>query len=413
MRDKDLYAQILNIKEPWVITKVILEQTEKTIIVQLELTDKAVGVCPRCNEACSGYDHRIQHWRHLDTCQYQTIIEAKVLRVNCPQHGILTIKTPWAEDSSGYTALFEAIIIDWLKEASIKAIAEQFKMSWNAVDGIMNRAVARGLAKKELSEVRNIGVDETSYQKRHEYVTVITDRDKRKVLHIEDDHTIESLDGFFKQLTDNQKAGIESVSMDMWPAYINSVKKHVVGAEEKIGFDKFHVAQHFGKAVDKVRKTENCELLARGQDLLKGTKYRWLTNPGNMSNEKWNEFSVLRKSTLKTARAWAIKEAAMGLWDYVNRAWAKKAWNSWYSWAIRSRLNPIKKVAKMVDKHLWGILNAIILNVNNAHAEGINSQIQRIKKMACGFRNRQRFKNAIYFHLGDLELYSERLCYWN
>ena len=90
----------------------------------------------------------------------------------------------------------------------------------------------------------------------------------------------------------------------------------------------------------------------------------------------------------------------MGLWNYSNKTWAKKAWNSWYSWAIRSRLAPIKKVARMVKKHLWGILNAIILHVSNGFAEGINSRIQRIKKMACGFRNRQRFKDAIYFHLG-------------
>jgi len=413
MRDKELYSQILNIKEPWIITEVILDREKKTVIIELELTQKAIGICPRCNEPCPGYDHRVQRWRHLDTCQYQTIIEAKVLRVNCQQHGILTIKTPWAEDNSGYTALFEAIIIDWLKEASIKAIAEQFRMSWNAVDGIMQRAIERGLAKRDLKEIKNIGVDETSYQKRHEYVTVVTDRDKRKVLHIEDDHTIESLDGFFEQLTDEQKAGIESVSMDMWPAYIHSVKQHVPGAEEKIGFDKFHVAQQLGKAVDTVRKIENRKLLAQGQDSLKGTKYQWLTNPKNMLNEKWNEFSVLRKSTLKTARAWAIKEAAMGLWNYVNKAWAKKAWKAWYSWAIRSRLNSVKKVARMIDKHLWGILNAIVLGMTNAHAEGINSRIQHIKKMASGFRNRQRFKNAIYFHLGDLELYPERLCYWS
>ena len=90
MRDKDLYAQILNVREPWIVTEVILEQKEKTVVVQLELTDKAVGICPSCNKPCLGYDHRIQRWQHLDTCQYQTIIEANVLRVNCKEHGILT-----------------------------------------------------------------------------------------------------------------------------------------------------------------------------------------------------------------------------------------------------------------------------------------------------------------------------------
>lgn len=413
MRDKDLYAQILNIKDPWIVKDVILDRKEKTVVVQLELTDKAVGICPCCNKTSPGYDHRVQRWRHLDTCQYRTIIEAKVLRINCEKDGVLTIRTPWAEEDSGYTALFEALIIDWLKEASIQAIANQFNMSWNAIAGIMQRAVKRGLVRKELKEIKNIGVDETSYQKGHEYVTVVTDRDKRHVLYIEDDNKIESLDGFFAQLTDEQKTGIESISMDMWPAYISSVKKHVLGAEEKIGFDKFHVAQYLGKAVDAVRKIENNDLIARGREELKGSKYKWLTNPKNISDIKWREFSLLRKSKLKTARAWAIKEAAMTLWDYANRTWANKAWKSWYSWAIRSRLAPVKKVAKMIKSHLWGIINAIILGVNNAYAEGINSRIQHIKKMACGFRNRQRFKDAIYFHLGGLELYPERLCFWS
>jgi transposase len=110
---------------------------------------------------------------------------------------------------------------------------------------------------------------------------------------------------------------------------------------------------------------------------------------------------------LKTARAWAIKEHARSLWDYVSPAWAKKAWKKWIGWALRSRLEPIKKVARMVRTHLQGILNAVVLGATNATAESLNAKIQHVKRMACGFRNRERFRNAIYFHLGSLDLYPE------
>ena len=149
----------------------------------------------------------------------------------------------------------------------------------------------------------------------------------------------------------------------------------------------------------------NKTLLAEGVELLKGTRFDWLTNPENMTDEKWDDFEPLRNSTLKTARAWAIRELAMSLWDYKSRAWAIKAWERWLSWAQRCRLEPIKKVSRTIKEHLWGIVNAIVLDANNGRAEGINSKIQSLKNRACGYRSRERYKTAIYFHLGGLDLY--------
>lgn len=173
----------------------------------------------------------------------------------------------------------------------------------------------------------------------------------------------------------------------------------------KIAFDKFHVAGHLGEAVDRVRRGEHRGLMEMGSSKLTGTKYLWLENPLTMRAERRWDLEQLRKSTLQTARAWGIKELAMSLWDYTSRGWAKLAWEGWLSWAMRSRLEPVKRVARMIKQHLWGIINAIVLKATNARAEGVNSRIQRVKRMACGFRNRQRFRNAIYFHLGGLDLY--------
>jgi transposase len=408
MRDKELYAQILGIRSPWHVRDVDLQLDKGEVRVSITCSESAVLTCPTCGRECPGYDTRERRWRHLDTCQYRTILIADLPRVQCKEHGVLQISVPWAEPGSRFTALFEAVVIDWLHEASIAAVARQLRLSWDEVDGIMGRAVDRGLRRRKLSPPRRIGVDETSYQKRHEYVTLVCDLVRDVVLYVADDRKETSLDGFYEGLAPEVRAELEVVCMDMWRPYIASTLRFVAEADKKIAFDKFHVAKHLGDAVDRVRRREQKALRAEGQDILTGTKYWWLKNPEKIDSELWEAFEPLRNSALKTARAWAIKEMAMMLWDYVRRGWAEKAWKKWLSWALRSRLHPVREVAVMIRKYLWGILNAIVHRATNAKTEGINSRIQQIKRMACGFRNRRRFRNAIYFHLGGLDLYPNK-----
>lgn len=376
-------------------------------MVNVVADDGAQWCCPECGRPSPRYDKRTRQWRHLDTMQFKTLLEAEVPRIQCPEHGVRQIKVPWAEAGSGFTALFEAMAVFWLRQASTKAVASALGLSWNAVDGIMQRAVRRGLARRAELQPERLSVDETSFQKRHEYVTVVTDQDTGHVIHVADDRTTESVEAFYASLTDKQRANIEAVAMDMWPAYIKATRAQIPDAGNKIAFDKFHVAKYLGDGVDKVRRQEHRHLLQDGDQTLKGTKYQWLRNPHNMSRAQANHFSALRDSTLKTARAWAMKEMAMDIWRYQTRGWAIKAWKKWFSWAQRCRLEPMKKVAATLKAHLWGIVNAITLGVHNGHAESNNARIQRIKARACGFRNRQRFRNAIYFHCGGLDLMPE------
>lgn len=156
------------------------------------------------------------------------------------------VKVPWAEPGSGFTALFESLAIDWLKEASIKAVAGVLRMSWDEADGIQARAVARGLARRARAVPTRMGLDETSFQKRHEYVTVVTDRATGDVVHVADDRRQATLEAFLETLTPEERASIESVAMDMWGPYIAALKAKVPEAERKIAFDKFHVASHLG-----------------------------------------------------------------------------------------------------------------------------------------------------------------------
>jgi transposase len=408
MHDKELYSKILGIESPWKVTDIELDQRDREVRVHLA-SEEDRPPCPECGKSCPGYDSRRRRWRHLDTCQYRTILVADVPRIECQEHGVMQVRVPWGEPGSRFTALMEALAIDWLKEASLSAVSRMLGLSWKEVDTIQGRSVRRGLARRAPELPAQLGVDETSFQKRHEYVTVICDRSRDVVVHVADGRGRETLEDFLKAFPEESRAQVESVTMDMWPGFIAATQAQIPEAESKIAYDKFHVAQHLGKAVDKVRREEHRSLLATGSESLKGSKYLWLQNPGTLSPERRETLDALRSCALKTARAWGLKELAMSLWHYRHRGWARKAWQKWYSWAIRSRLEPIRKVARMVRTHLEGILNAIVLGVTNARAEGINAKIQWLKFNARGFRNRERFRNAIYFHLGGLDLYPDGL----
>jgi transposase len=404
MKDTQLYSQILGIQKPWKVTSVNVSLADDEVEVHVQHGSGKLK-CPKCGQVCPGYDRRPRRWRHLDTCQLKTVLVADVPRVKCNEHGVVTVDVPWAESGSGFTALFEALVIDWLKTAAVSAVAERLRLSWNAVDGIMQRAVRRGLSRREALSPKRLSVDETAYRKGHDYITVVTEQESGTVLHVAEDRLTSSLGSFYEQLDAEQLNSIEAVCMDMWPAYIKATREAIEDADRKIAFDRFHVAQYLGKGVDQVRRDEHRQLLKAGDQQLKGTKYQWLRNPVNMSWHQRRAFTSLRNSALKTARAWAMKDFAAQLWHYKHRTWAMKGWKRLINWMSRSRLAPMKKVASTLKKHLWGIINAVILNADNSHAESINSRIKTVKTRARGFRNKQRFRDAIYFHLGGLQLY--------
>ena len=405
MDEKTLYAKLLGLTSPWGVEKVELRLDEGEVHVWVALPPKQLWVCPDCLVRAPIHDHRERVWRHLDTFQYRTVLHARVPRLNCPRHGVRQLRVPWAEEVSRFTALFEALAIDWMKQAPVAAVAERLHLSWDEAAGIQERAVRRGLARRKLEPARYLGIDETSFQRRHEYVSVVTDLEHTRVLYVADDRTRDSLDSFWQSLPSEHLDSIQAVSMDMWQPYIRSTRAHLPGADSKIVFDKFHVAQHLNEAVDKVRRQENRELVAEGKNWLVKTKFSWLRNPHNFTRQAWREFAPLRQSVLKTARAWALKEAAMCLWDLRCLGVAEKNFRAWYSWAIRSRLEPIKRVARMIKTHWANIKTYFKHRITNAGAESINSKIQKIKYMSRGFRNRRRFRNAIYFHCGGLDLY--------
>jgi len=410
VNDRKLYEQILGIPQPWYVDEVTLRLDKGEIEVHVRGT-AAVERCPQCGKPCPRYDSDERRWRHLDTCQYRTILVATVPRIECDEHGVRQVRVPWADERSRFTALFEGLVIDWLHATeSIAAVAKGLRLSWDEVAGIRSRAVARGMRRRGRAPLpASVGVDETSIRRGHEYITVVNALGQARVLEVIDDRTQASLDAFWSQYDETELQKVESVAMDMWAAYISSTRKHLRSADEKIVFDKFHIMKHLGDAVDKVRRSEHRTLRAAGDDRLAKTRYLWLTHPERLRGEARERIEALRHGTLRTARAFRYKEHASRLWGYVRRGMAERLWKQWLHGALRCKLEPIRRVARMIREYWCGVINAATSDITNAMSESINSRIQRIKKRACGFRSRQRFREAILFHLGGLQLYPDSM----
>jgi transposase len=233
----------------------------------------------------------------------------------------------------------------------------------------------------------------------------VSDLDRGTIEYIADERKVESLSSYFIQLTPEQLEGIQAIAMDMWEPFEHAIHAHVPGAAEKIVFDRFHIMQHVGRAVDTVRKQEHRELRAQGDDTLARSKYLWLYAEENLPEESKPRFEELRNADLKTGRAWSIKETLRHLWDHTERSDGETHWKRWYFWATHSRLAPMIAAARTVHRHIGNVLTYFEHRITNAVSEGLNSKIQTIKKRAYGFRNREHFKTAIYFHCGGLQLY--------
>ena len=412
MRDIELYQQILGLKSPWKVERVELSIADKRVDIHLTHKSEANWSCPTCGKTMPLYDHSAERsWRHLDTCQVQTLLHASVPRVECTEHGVGQVSVPWALPHGRFTAMFEALIIDVLHETgTVTGAVNLLGITWDEGWGVMDRAVKRGQKRKVAKVIEYMGVDEKAFRKGQSYVTVVCDIETATVEHVADDRKAESLGAYLGGLTHKQLWGIKAIAMDMWDPYYKAVCGHVPLAEHRIVFDRFHITKHMGDAVDKVRRQEHQEFKAAGgknAEKLKGARHLFLYAEENVPEEKRSRLRELLRGNLRSGRAWAWKESLRDLWSYSTEGWARRFFGDWYAGAIRSRLEPVKKVARMLKSRLDNIVSYCRYPITNGVAEGLNSKIMTIKRKACGFANREHFKMAIYFHCGGLSLYPE------
>lgn len=408
MKDTKMYESLLGLESPWRVRDVDLRLDAGEVIVYVEADRQRWG-CGECGIRMHVHDYAIRRWRHLDTCQFKTIIEARVPRVLCSEHGTTTVQVPWAESRSRFTAMFERLAIDMMRDCSIAAASRYLRLTWDETDHIKAKAVARGLRRKGVVDTSAICIDEKSVGRGHDYVTVVTKLTEKGPIvdYIGDGREEAVLNGFWQAHDEAALERITCASMDMWKPYINSVDANLPAGKKAISHDPFHIIKNMTEAVDKVRRNEVSLLPHEDGKALKGTRYMWLYGFENLP-KKWHErIRELKDSQMKTARAWRLKETLRAMYQCETWAQAEAFFKDWYRDAMRSKLEPVKKVARMLKGHLVQVLNFFIHRITNAYAEGFNSTIQALIKRANGYRRRERLKRDLFFHMGGLDLYPD------
>jgi transposase len=311
---------------------------------------------------------------------------------------------PWAEPQGRFTLLFERFAVEvLLASASVSQACELLGIGWDTAQEMMRRAVERGLDRRQLEGLKHLGMDEKSFGRGQSYITLLTDLDRSRVLDVVEERTAEAAEQLWQTLSPEQKQAVEAVAVDMWEPFIQTTQAQVPDAD--IVHDKFHVSKYLGEAVDKVRRQEHKELMAQGDETLKGTRQLWLYNPENFSPDQAQEFAALKDLHLKVARAWAAKELFTKFWEYQEEGWARRFFKDWFGWVSRSRLKPVIEVAQMLKRHLNHLLTYLRHHITNAVTEGLNSKIQSIKSAARGFRSFRNYRIRILFFCGKLDLY--------
>jgi transposase len=400
MKGNDLYERLLGLERPWRVKSVEMDTENKVVEVRVECRDKTAWVSED-GRRLHIHDWEEREWRELNTLQFQTKIVCKVPRLKDPDSGkTVMAAVPWAGKHSRFTLMFEAFAVELLlASSSVEAARKLLGLDWRAVDEIRRRAVERGLACREDEPVRYLGIDEKSFRKGHKYVSVASDLEAGRVLEVVDGRTEASADELMGAMA-GQLETLKAAAMDMWPAYMNALRRHAWHAF--VVHDRFHVSQHLTDAIDSVRKQEHRELKADADESLKDI--RWTLLKRDHSEDEAEAFAALERKGLKVAKAWNLRELFDRFWKFKCVHAAERFVHKWSELARQSGLEPMIKAAKMLENHLEGLLGYCKHPITNAGAEGFNSKIQTVKSNARGFRSFEKFRIAILFYCGKLDM---------
>ena len=396
------YGKLLGIGKPWEVRAAQLDLIRGRVEIEVGWDETAAVVCPECGKECARHDHAPEReWRHLNVMQFLTVIRARIPRCRCPEHGVKTVRVPWAEKDSRFTLHFEALAVEMIGACrSLTQAADLLQLDWDGVQRIVDRAVARGLLRRSTEGVRYVGLDEKSFGRGQRYVSIATDIKGARVLEVVPGNDQAAGESLWRALPPEQRSKVEAAAMDMSAGFAAATRAQAPQAA--IVHDKFHVAKLLNDAVDQTRRAEHQQLHAEGDDTLKNTRYLWLH--GQLPETKQASFADLLEINLKTARAWAYKEQFVEFWGQPDAAQGFDFFTQWKRSVMRSRLTKVKAVAKTLHQHLTNLLTYFMHPITNAVSEGFNSRIQAIKADARGFRRFINYRSRILFHCGKLNM---------
>jgi len=341
--------------KPWYVSEYNFDPLEKTLDLYIDFEKGATFTCPECGaEDAEPYDTSERKWRHLNFFEHRTDITARVPRVKCTTSDcgvVKTITVPWASKGSRFTLLFEAYIMALAPEMPVKAIADMVGEYDQRIWTIIDRNVETALSKEDYSDVTQIGIDETSSKRGHNYITVVVDLEQKKVIFATEGKDASTVDRFAEHLLNHKgdPENVVAVSSDMSVAFISGINKNFPTAD--LVFDRFHIMKLVGDAVDEVRRAESKET-----DVLKKTRYLWLSNPNNLDANQVEQLSSLTQQNLKTAKAYQIRLALADFFEQEDYASAESYLKRWYFWATHSRIEPVIKAAKTIKRHWDGVM---------------------------------------------------------
>lgn len=409
---KDLFERALHIEAPWYISELNFNETEKQLVIFVDFKKGSKFEYNQPEEDINGifpvHDTVTKTWQHLNFFEHECHISARVPRIKTDDGKVRLIKTPWEGMNSGFTLLFEALLLQLASNMPVNKVSKLTGISNYRIWEMLKRYVNRTLEISDYSLVEVVGIDETSSKKGHNYVTLFVDLKEKKVIFITEGKSNETVVNFVTDLEKhNGKAeNIKQVCCDMSPAFIKGVQENLSSAE--LTFDKFHIIKIINEAVDQVRREE-----VKSEPILKRNRYLFLKNKVNLTKKEKERFNVisLSKKKLKTFRAYMIRESFQEIYASKDIEDFELLLNKWYFWATHSRLKPVIKAAKTIKSHWDGVINWMKSKINNGILEGFNSIVQAAKAKARGFKNFEYFKTIIFLLLGKLDFKKLNKCY--
>lgn len=401
MKDTEFFETALGLKDPWKVKEVKMDLEGREVEVVIECRKGTIWAQDGERLHIHGWEERT--WRHLDTMQLTTVLRAEVPRVKSADGSTRMVKVPWAGERSRWTLAFEALAVSVLQNArSITQAANLLALDWSSARAIMGRAVDRGLTRRRVEQLAVASIDEKSFGRGQDYVSVLSDPAGKRVLEVMPGRTQEDAERLFGSLSEQQRAGIAAVVMDMSAAYEAAARSRLPGAD--VVFDRFHIAALMGKAVDEVRRKEHRRLMEQGDESLKKTKFLWLFHPDNLGPERLLRFEELVELNLVTVEAYYHRLQLLEFWQQPDATQATRHFEKWLTEALACSLEPIARTARTLREKFAGLINWFTHRATNAAAEAFNGRIQAIKANARGFRSFDHYRTAILFHLGKLDL---------
>lgn len=402
MVTEKIFEAALGISDPWYIAGLNFEPGKRVLKVCIDFQVGSRFAVPGEAGEHPAHDTVSKHYRHLNFFQHECELEVRVPRVKLPDGSVRQVSPPWAGRLAGFTLLFEAFVLALCREMTFRGVSRITGLSVHRVMALCERYVDEAVSLADYSEVKRLAVDETSKATGHDYVTLFADAEQRRVLFVAEGNDTATVEAFSANLRAHhgKPTQIESVSIDMWPAFIRGVEEQFPNAQ--ITFDKFHVIAHASEAIDKMRRIEQ-----KSDPALKGLRWVLLKDRGKLQRSQRAELDDLlaHMTTKRTARAWQYREQLREIYTRKQPNVVRALLKQWCTNVLRSKVEPMREVAYMIQRRMEGILAWVTSRQTNGFLEAINGLFQAAKRKARGYARFRTIRMVIFMIAGKLDFF--------